>query len=115
MNAKDLRRAEKDILALAEEKGLLNNYFFSTTLDRYRVQIRLLSNLEKGIKENGNFVEKEYVKGRKNITINPAITEYNRTATAANNTASTLINIIKSLTAEEKPKKSRLESLMEDD
>lgn len=114
MNEKELKKAEMEIVKLAEEKGLLNNYFFTTTLERYRVQIRLLSSLEKGIKEYGNYVEKEYVKGRKNITINPAISEYNRTSTAANNTASTLINIIKSLGNEERPRKSRLEMLADE-
>lgn len=114
MNKKDLSKAELEIVKLAEEKGLLNNYFFTTTLERYRVQIRLLSSLEKSIKEHGNYVEKEYVKGRKNLTINPAVSEYNRTSTAANNTASTLINIIKSLSNEERPKKSRLEMLNDD-
>ena len=49
-------------------------------------------------------VEKEYVKGRQNLVANPAITEYNKTATAANGTVATLINIIKTLTDEEKTK-----------
>lgn len=115
MKQSDLNKAEKEIVKLAEEKGLLNNYFFCTTLERYRVQLRILTNLQKGIKENGNFVEKEYVKGRKNITINPAISEYNKTSTAANNTASTLINIIKTLSKEERPKRSRLDSLLDDE
>ena len=48
----------------------------------------------------GATVTKEYVKGRQNLVANPAITEYNKTATAANGTVSTLINIVKSLSEE---------------
>ena len=58
------------------------------------------SNLEEAIKEYGATVTKEYVKGRQNLVANPAITEYNKTATAANGTVSTLINIIKTLSDE---------------
>ena len=55
---------------------------------------------EKAINEYGATVTKEYVKGRQNLVANPAITEYNKTATAANGTVSTLINIIKTLSNE---------------
>ena len=39
-------------------------------------------------------VTKEYVKNRKNIVINPAVTEYNKTASAANQTVQTLLKIV---------------------
>jgi hypothetical protein len=44
--------------------------------------------------------------------VNPAITEYNKTSTAANGTVSTLINIIKSLT-DETAGQSKLKSFMD--
>jgi hypothetical protein len=53
------------------------------------------------------------VKGRKNIVANPAITEYNKTATAANGTVGTLLNILKNLPKEEEQGKSKLETLLE--
>ena len=62
--------------------------------------MKILEDLEKAIKEHGATVTKEYVKGRENLVANPAITEYNKTATAANGTVSTLINIIKALSNE---------------
>ena len=37
------------------------------------------------------------MKGRVNVVIHPAITEYNKTATAANQTAATLLKIITTL------------------
>ena len=63
--------------------------------------MQILSDLEKAIQEHGATVTKEYVKGRQNLVANPAITEYNKTATAANGTVSTLLNIIKTLTDDE--------------
>ena len=93
------QQAEK-ILEQAQEKGVQSNFFFVTTFKRYQVQMKILSDLEKAINEYGATVTKEYVKGRPNLVANPAITEYNKTATAANGTVSTLINIIKTLSNE---------------
>lgn len=95
-----LQEQANEILAKAEEKGVQSNFFFVTTFKRYQVQMQILSNLEEAIKTYGATVTKEYVKGRQNLVANPAITEYNKTATAANGTVSTLINIIKTLSDE---------------
>jgi hypothetical protein len=62
--------------------------------------MKILTELEAAINEYGTTVTKEYVKGRQNLVANPAITEYNKTATAANGTVSTLINIVKSFANE---------------
>ena len=94
-------QAEK-ILEQAKERGVQSDFFFATTFKRYQVQMKILNDLEKAIAEYGATVTKEYVKGRQNLVANPAITEYNKTATAANGTVSTLINIMKSLSDEEK-------------
>lgn len=88
------------LLEQAEEKGVANNFFFRTTFKRYQVQMKILADLEKAIEEYGATVTKEYVKGRQNLVANPAITEYNKTSTAANGTVGTLINIIKTLSEE---------------
>jgi hypothetical protein len=61
------------------------------------VQLNILNDLEKTIQEDGSLVTKEYVKGRGNLYTHPAITEYNKTSTSANQTVATLIKIIKSL------------------
>lgn len=98
---KDLQTQANELLKKAEKKGVQTNFFFVTTFKRYQVQMKILSDLEREINEMGATVEKEYVKGRKNVYTNPAITEYNKTATAANGTVSTLINIIKSLAPED--------------
>ena len=101
-------QAEK-VLADAEERGVESNFFFVTTFKRYQVQMKLLSDLERAISEDGMTVEKEYVKGRKNVYTNPAISEYNKTATAANQTVTTLMKIITTLSKD----KQDLDPLME--
>lgn len=100
------------ILEDAENKGVANNFFFRTTMRRYRMQMQILSELEKSIAEYGPTVTKEYVKGRQNLVTNPAITEYNKTSTAANGTVSTLINITKSLAEESNG--GKLQNLLND-
>lgn len=99
--AMTLQQQADSILEQAEKRGVSSNFFFRTTFKRYQVQMKILAELEAAIDEHGPTVEKEYVKGRKNVVANPAITEYNKTATAANGTVSTLISIIKSLSDEE--------------
>lgn len=95
-----LQEQANKLLEQAQERGVSSNFFFVTTFKRYQVQMKILSDLEKAIGEYGATVTKEYVKGRQNLVANPAITEYNKTATAANGTVSTLINIIKTLSNE---------------
>lgn len=92
-----LQEQANEILEKARERGVSSNFFFVTTFKRYQVQMKILSDLESAINEYGATVTKEYVKGRQNLVSNPAITEYNKTATAANGTVATLINIIKTL------------------
>ncbi len=101
MSKLTLQQQADAVLQQAQERGVSSNFFFVTTFKRYQVQMRILSDLEKAIAEYGATVTKEYVKGRQNLVANPAITEYNKTATAANGTVSTLINIIKTLSDEE--------------
>lgn len=92
-----LNEQAQEILAIAEKHGVEQNFFFLTTFKRYQVQINILNDLERQIKEQGSLVTKEYVKGRENIYTHPAISEYNKTATAANQTVTTLVKIIKEL------------------
>ena len=96
-NAKMLEKQAKEILAIAEQYGVEQNFLFLTTFKRYQVQLSILNELEKKIDESGALVTKEYVKGRENLYTNPAIREYNNTCTSANATVSILIKIIKSL------------------
>lgn len=93
----DLNQQAQEILKIAEKHGVEQNFFFLTTFKRYQVQINILNDLEKTIKSENTLVTKEYVKGRENIYTHPAITEYNKTSTAANQTVQTLVRIITTL------------------
>ena len=94
---KSLKKQAEEVLRIATEHGVEQNFFFITTFERYRVQLEILDDLEQQIKDDGALVTKEYVKGRENVYTHPAISEYNKTCTAANQTVATLIKIIKSL------------------
>lgn len=102
------------ILLKAEEKGVSSNFFFVTTFKRYQVQMKILQDLEKALKEDGTLVTKEYVKGRQNVYTHPAISEYNKTSTAANQTVATLINIVERMTDEKEFGESKLGKLMQE-
>lgn len=93
-NRVDISRVADELLQMAEEGGAEQNFFFQTTFNRYKVQLNTLTRLQKEIADNDLLVTKEYVKGRENLVANPAIAEYNKTSTAANQTVQTLLKII---------------------
>ena len=97
----DLNKQANEILRIAEESGAQSNFFFVTTFKRYQVQLSILSDLEKSLKEHGMQVTKEYVKGRGNLYSNPAIADYNRTTDSANKTVATLMRILKNYGVDE--------------
>jgi tRNA(Phe) wybutosine-synthesizing methylase Tyw3 len=109
--AKSLNDKAKEILELAEKNGVQTNFFFTTTFQRYLVQIKILEDLEREIEEAGATVTKEYVKGRGNVYTNPAINAYNGTTNSANKTVTTLLKIVQGFKAEDKEKE--IDPLME--
>ena len=92
---KSLNTVAKELSALAEAGGVEQNYFFTTTFARYKTQLDTMERLKEEFEGKDVLVKKEYVKGRENYVANPAISEFNKTSTAANQTVATLINIIK--------------------
>ena len=94
---KDLNKQAQEILEIAQKHGVEQNFFFLTTFKRYQVQLGILNDLEKTIKEEGILVTKEYVKGRKNIYSHPAVADFNKTTDSANKTVATLMRIITTL------------------
>ena len=90
-----LNQQAQEIVRIAEESGVQSNFFFLTTFKRYQVQLSILSELEKSLRDDGMQVEKEYVKGRKNVYSNPAVADYNKTTDSANKTVATLMKILK--------------------
>lgn len=96
-----LNQQAQEIIRIAEESGVQSNFFFLTTFKRYQVQLNILSELEKTMKDEGMLVSKEYVKGRKNLYSNPAVAEYNKTTDSANKTVATLMKILRNFNVEE--------------
>lgn len=95
MAKKTLNEQAQEIIKIAEESGVQSNFFFLTTFKRYQVQLNILTELEKTIKEEGYLVTKEYIKGRKNLYSSPAVAEYNKTTDSANKTVACLMKIIR--------------------
>lgn len=93
----DFAEQLEKIIEAASKAGADTNVLYLTTLDRYKTQISIMEKLKVSISRDGSTVTKEYVKGRPNIVINPAIREYNNTSSAANSTAQTLLKIVQSL------------------
>ena len=111
-NAKSLKQQMEEVLEKAAESGVRTNFFFQTTFKRYVFQMKVMEELEKQINDGGMLVTKEYVKGRQNVYTNPAIAEYNKTASAANGTVTTLINIVKAFEGEDDGGQSKLTQFM---
>lgn len=93
-NIKELDKLLKNLLREAKEKGLSEDYKFMSTLERYENQVNTLKKLSEIINSEDTIVTKEYVKGRPNFYVHPAIKEYNNTSNAANQTMSTLLKIL---------------------
>ena len=96
-----LNQQAQEIMKIAEESGVQSNFFFLTTFKRYQVQLNILAELEKTLKEEGMLVSKEYVKGRKNLYSNPAVAEYNKTTDSANKTVATLMRILRNFNVDD--------------
>lgn len=107
-----LSEQAQEIIRIAEESGVQSNFFFITTFKRYQVQLNMLTELEKRMKDDGMLVTKEYVKGRKNLYSNPALREYNTTTDSANRTVSTLMKIIKNYNVDEEETEAEEDPLL---
>lgn len=90
----DLNAQAREILEKAQEKGVEHSFMFITTFKRYQEHLAHLQELQVAIKEAGTMVTKEYVKGRANLYVNPAVSAYNQTANAADKTAQLLLKYI---------------------
>ena len=109
---KNLNEQAQEIMRIAEESGVQGNFFFITTFKRYQVQLNMLNELEKTMKQDGMLVTKEYVKGRKNVYSSPAVKDYNATTDSANRTVSTLMKIIRNWNVNDEDENSDIDPLM---
>ena len=93
---KKLEKQAEEIRKIAEESGVQSNFLFVTTFDRYLFLMETLETLKKQIKAEGLTVQKEYIKGEKNVYSSPSVRNYNSTCDLANKTVATLLKIIRS-------------------
>lgn len=112
MAKKNLNEQAQEIIRIAEESGVQGNFFFLTTFKRYQVQLNMLNELEKTMKNDGMLVTKEYVKGRQNVYSSPAVKDYNTTTDSANRTVSTLMKIIRNWNVNDEDENSDIDPLM---
>lgn len=102
MENEELKKQADEIMRLAEQSGVQANFFFVTTFQRYITQLEILDNLADSLKDEGLTVKKEYIKGKKNLYSNPALSSYIKATDSANKTVATLMRILKSFGADAK-------------
>lgn len=86
-----------DFVNMAHEYGVEDNTLFLSAINTYDLQLKVIKSIKDEIEEGDATVEKEYVKGRKNLYINPCVKELPKHADSANKTAALILNIIKDL------------------
>ena len=99
----------------AESLSEEHRYIFESTLETYFQLIKNFKVLKEALEADGCLVTKEYVKGRQNVCIHPAMSEMNKTVNMLNSTAKTLIAIIKDLGAENKEEVDELTAFTNED
>lgn len=93
----DLQRRIREFADKATELGIADDLIFDTTFNRYVMQVNILEQLKEQIEDGELMVKKAYVKDRDNLYVNPAVAEHNKTSTAANQTAVTLVKLMTQL------------------
>lgn len=96
-----LKERAKKILAKAREKGDEQALLFETIFQQYLEVLDHRQKLRDAIVKDGTTVTKEYVKGRQNIYVHPALAAYAQQGKLLLNTAQTLMTLIREKIADE--------------
>ena len=96
----DSEKELRELQAWAKERNGKCSSLLVESVDVALVQMRYLRELDKSTQEEGTMVTKEYVKGRANLYVNPAIAAYNQTSNAMDKTMQTILKCIAALEAE---------------
>ena len=99
----------------AESLSEEHRYIFESTLETYFQLIKNFKVLKEALEADGCLITKEYVKGRQNVYVHPAMSEMNKTVNMLNSTAKTLIAIIKDLGSENKEEVDELMAFTNED
>lgn len=85
----------KEIRNIAEKYGVDKNPMFESTLRNYETIQKAIEIIHKTLETEEMTITKEYVKGRENIYLHPAVKELPRQVDIANKTMETMLKIIK--------------------
>lgn len=80
---KSLRDIANGLLNRAKTCGLDEDHLFLTTYKMLLIELDMLDALEQSFREDGATVEKEYVKGRKNLYISPSCDKFAKISDSA--------------------------------
>lgn len=96
-----LKERANKILAKAREKGDEQALLFETIFQQYLETLDHRQKLRNALVEDGVTVTKEYVKGRQNIYVHPALAAYATQGKLLLETAKTLMTLIREKIADE--------------
>ncbi len=96
-----LKERANKILAKAREKGDEQALLFETIFQQYLETLDHRQKLRNSLVEDGVTVTKEYVKGRQNIYVHPALAAYATQGKLLLETAKTLMTLIREKIADE--------------
>lgn len=89
---------KESILLMAEHYGVANNALFLQTLKNYETIQRSIEGIDEIVNQNADLtISKEYVKGRENLYLHPAIKELPKQIDASNKTLDKMLDIIEKL------------------
>lgn len=96
-----LKERANKILARAREKGDEQALLFETIFQQYLEALDHRQKLRNALVNDGVTVTKEYVKGRQNIYVHPALAAYAQQGKLLLDTAKTLMTLIREKIADE--------------
>ena len=86
-----------ELIRMAKEGGAEQNYFFTTAFEKYQMQLDIMEELQGRIARIRTELQSTTIPtavDQLERRLNAAVSEYNKTATASNNTITTLLKII---------------------
>ena len=87
----------KEVVGMAAEYGVADNPLFVQTLKNYETVQKAIEMTNAILDSEDMTISKEYVKGRENLYMHPAIKELPKQIDAANKTVDKLLDIIERL------------------
>lgn len=89
---------KESIMAMAADYGVADNALFLQTLKNYETIQKSIEGIDQIVNQNDDLtISKEYVKGRENLYLHPAIKELPKQIDASNKTLDKMLDIIEKL------------------